>query len=219
MELISLPRLRVNQLQSVSERSLEICSSLTEMQPSTEKVKITLDEFVKGMLKEQASAKEKKELDLTRDRLVSGFLRHVQSEQLFPHNNEKLIAALQQLVMVVNKYGTKINRLSYEEESVAIDNMLADLDQIDLTPLQDTGIPRWLTPLEQSNNAFKSASGEYITDSVEASLTNSASTSAPALIDALEGMYSMLYAHIKINPSEALKKAYLEIQTYLASFK
>ena len=73
MQLINLPRLRLKELQTLSENTLLICQSIEEIRPGTMKIESALTAFKTGMLKEQASAATKLELDKTRDRLISGF--------------------------------------------------------------------------------------------------------------------------------------------------
>lgn len=218
MDLLNIPNIRVNQLQTLGESSLEICQNLPEIAPSAETVKQALDKYLAGMTREKASAAEKKKLDKIRDRLVSGFIRQVKAEQLFPHENEQAISTLQKLVLVVNKYGSEITRLTYDEESAAMDNLIAEIGELDLSPLNNSGIARWIEPIQASNDVFKSTSAQYISDSAATSQTESATNLAPALIEALEEMYNMLYAYIKVKPTDELIKAYTELEKLVNSF-
>ena len=218
MDLLNIPNIRVNQLQTLGESSLEICQNLSEIAPSIETVKQALDKYLEGMTRDKASAAEKKKLDQTRDRLVLGFIKQVRAEQMFPHEDEQVISALQKLVLVINKYGSKITRISYDEESAAMDNMIAEVMGLDLSPLSTSGIARWIEPMQTSNDIFKSSSTQYIADSAATEQTESATSLAPALIEALEEMYNMLYAYIKIKPTDELVKAYTELKKLVYSF-
>jgi len=218
MEIINLPRLRVNQLQTLCENSLQICEPLTEIAQAVNNVKTARDAFSAGMLKDHA-ASGKKELDTVRDTLVSGFIKAVRAEQLFPHSDETAKTALKAMVLAVNKYGKNISRLPYDEESAAIDNLVADVEATDLTPLDGTGLTRWIAPLKTANSQFKATVQEYVSDLAEVSQTEAAYTLAPALVDALEGMFTMLFAHIKINPTEQLTMAYAELEQLVNSYR
>ncbi|MBN2639002.1 MAG: hypothetical protein JXR65_07935 [Bacteroidales bacterium] len=218
MEIINLPRLRVNQLQTLCENSLKICEPIAEIVSATEKVKAARDAFAAGMLKSKASS-GKKELDLLRDALMSGFTKAIHAEQMFPHDDPAAVATIKSITLAVDKYGSKIKNLPYDEESAAIDNLLADIEAIDLQPLAGSGLSRWIEPLKTANNEFKTAVQEYVSDLAEVSQIEAATSLAPALIDALEGMYTLLYAHIKINPTEQLTIAYAELNKLIAGYR
>ncbi|MBN2639495.1 MAG: hypothetical protein JXR65_10480 [Bacteroidales bacterium] len=218
MEIINLPRLRVNQLQTLCENSLKICEPIVEIASATEKVKAASDAFATGMLKDKAFS-GKKELDLLRDELLSGLIKSVHAEQQFPHEDAAAKAVVNSLVQAVNKYGTKIKRLPFDEETAAIDNLLADLATIDFLPLNGSGLSRWIEPLKTANNEFKTAVQEYVSDLAEVSQTEAAYILAPALIDALEGMYTLLYANLKINPTDQLNTAYAELEQLVNSYR
>ncbi len=219
MELLSLPRLRNHQLQTVSENTIKICAELTQLKAPLETLTQKLDLFKGGMTKEQASAASKKELDNARDVLVSGFIKGVRIESAFPYTDTTSKEAINALLKVVNNYGTGIARLSYNEESAALDNLLADISKLDITPLADSGLARWIPLIEQANNNFKEAVSDYISESAKSSAVESATDVAPALLDALEALYAMIYAYLKIENSEELKEAYTQLQILLESYK
>lgn len=183
------------------------------------KVNASFEAFLKGMLKDRTSAEKKRKIDKTRDHQVSGFMKVVFEENHFPNKDAAVITSHTELLKVVNKYGLKIIRLSRIEETTAIDNMFADIDKIDITPLIPTGITRWIPVIEASNAAYKGAAYTYISDSTQVASTKSATDLAPALEHDLEELYAMLYATIKRTPSDVLKKAYAELETLIDSVK
>lgn len=119
----------------------------------------------------------------------------------------------------MKKYGVKIGRLPRDEETAAIDNLLADIAQMDVTPLLPTGIPRWIPAIKAANGEYKKAAKEYISDSTNAAATKAASILAPALEEALEDLYTMLFATIKRTPSDDLKKTYGDLETLVDSMR
>lgn len=219
MELLTLPKLRLNQLQTVSEYCLEICSESTQLEVAVGNVNAQLILFKAGMTKEKASAADKKELDYDRDNLTLNFIKAVKAESNFPYEDTTTIDTINQVLKVINSYGTKVTRLSYNEESAGIDNLVSDLNKIDLTPLADSGLARWIPIIDDANTAFKDAVKEYIGDSVQSNLIDAASTVAPSLIDALDALFSMIYAYLKIEYSEELETAYSKIQILLNSYR
>jgi hypothetical protein len=217
MKLITLPGLRLGQLQTVSESSLDICKGIPEIAPETGNVKRSLTAFKEGMLKDKASAEEKGKLDINRDLIVSGFMNVVLEEQKFPNKDVAIVATHAALLKIVKKYGFNIIRLRRAEETAAIDNLLADIAQMDITPLTPTGIPRWIPVIEAANEEYKLAAKEFISDTTDTGFTKSASSLAPALEEALEDLYTMLFVTIKRSPSDALKKAYGDLETLIDS--
>jgi len=217
MELINLPRLRNKELQSVAESTLLICATITEVQPALTKVDTQLEAFKQGMLKEQASAADKSELDKQRDRLLSGFMQNLKTERYFPHQDSDKVKALNSALPIAEKYGTQITRLPYNEETAAIDNLIAEWKQLN-TDLLDEGITRWIPLIETVNNNFKSASHSYISSQAQADSAHSASELAPALRTSLEGVYTLLFAHTKITASEPILKAYRELEQLIKGY-
>ena len=205
------------QLQTVGDSSVEICKPIPEVEPAVSLVETALADFKEGMLKDKASAAQKKVLDLIRDRLLSGFMYDVKAEQLFPYEDETEKEALTDLLHIVNKYGTGVGRLPLNEETAVIDNLLTDVEDLELTPLQPSGVLRWIPLLKDANSAFKAASQEYLTDSVRDMEEASASERAPVLVDALEALYAKLFAHIQLSPTESLTKAYAELEELVDS--
>ena len=219
MKLLTLPRLRLGQLQTVGETTLTISKNLAELAAARRDVQSALIPFKEGMVKDAASAEQKRELDLKRDHRVSGFFSAVLAERKFPNVDKAVLKSHADLLKIVNKYGKNIIRLSRDEETSAIDNLLADINQIDVAPLATTGITRWLPAIEAANKEYKVAAKTYISDSVEADAIKAASILAPALEDALEKLFTRLFATIMLSPTDALKKAYAELETLVESMR
>ncbi len=217
MELLTLPDLRLGQLQTVGESSIDICKDFTELAPELVKVNGSFDTFRQGMLRDKASAEKKRELDLSRDHKVSGFMNVTFEEKKFPNKDEAVLNTHKKLLKIINNYGRKITRLSRAEETAAIDNLLADIAMMDVTPLVPTGIPRWIPEIATANEEYKKAAKEYIDDSTDDDAIKSASSLAPALEDDLDDLYAMLYATIKRTPSKELKKAYAKLEKLIDS--
>lgn len=219
MELLTLPRLRNQQLQTVSEDSFKICNGLPQLEDPLAKLNQKLELFKVGMTKEKASASNKKELDNDRDNLTVNFIKAVFAESQFPYTDQLAVEALNQVVKVVKNYGFKITRLSFNEESAALDNLISDLKKIDFTPLAASGLSRWIPLIEEANKQFKDAVKEYIDSSANTTLVDSATAVAPSLMDALESLYTMLYAHLKLNATKELEMAYAQLQILLNSYR
>jgi hypothetical protein len=219
MDLIILPRLRLKELQSLGESSLEICMPITEVEPATQAVSIALAAFKQSMLKEEASAAVKKTIDKSRDRLNYGLMHHIKAEQYFPHTKVEVQETLIKLVAIAYKYGTKLSRLPFNEESAGIDNMITELNQLNPEALSEMGIARWIPLIGEANTAFKAAAHEYVANSVEADELDSATSLAPALINALEGLYTLLFAHVKITNSDTLVTAYNQLDELVSALK
>ena len=219
MKLIKTPRLRLAQLQTFTESIIEICIPIPSLAPTLSKITGILNAFKEGMVKGQASAEEKQILDYQRDKLNSGFLTAIDGESNFPHEDEAVKEALAALIETVDKYGFEINRLTNNEETAQIDNMLTDISEINLEPLTSTGILRWIPLIMDANENYKNASGDYNTDRAELASIDAASKLVPELRNSLNGLFSMLYASILLEPTDELNKAYTEIEALVKSSK
>ena len=215
MELLTLPRLRNKELQTVGENSVRICGEIVDVKPAIDKVTITLNTFKEGMQKELISAGTKKDLDYKRDNLVSGLITNIKAESLFPHP-ETIQETLLALLTITKKY-TGIGRLPYNEETAAIDNMMDELSKLDLEDPALAGITRWFQPISDSNNAFKAAGSEYIESTARLSETSPASAIAPELSEDLENLYTLMFAHAKIGANPAIVTAYKELEVLIKS--
>lgn len=219
MELIKVPRLRLTLLQTLAESTISICQKFPALNTVLQLAITVFETFKQAMVKEKASAKDKKRLDHERDEVLTGFVLNVKSELKFPHQDEIVKKALAELALVVRKYGMRIKRLPLDQETAALDNLLADIAEIDITPLDPTGLTRWIPELESANTRFKEAAQTFISDSVEDASTDAATKQAPELEDALEGLYAMMYAVLKTAPDAEMETAYQELEELVDSMK
>ena len=217
MKLIILPRLRLAQLQTITETTLSICKNLTQLASEILSVKNIFTPFKAGMLKDKVSAEEKGKLDQVRDQRVTGFFGAVYAEDKIGNDDPAILASYAELLKIADKYGPNIRRLPRDEETAAIDNLLAEINRIDISPLVPTGLPRWIPSLAAANNAYRIASAKFISDSTDADSTEAASIQAPELVVALEELYTNLFAVITLTPSDELKKAYAELENLVDS--
>ena len=210
--MLSVPRVRVAQLQSLAENVLTICSNHGQLKVATEKVRTRLDIFKSGMVRQPASAAEKAELDKVRDRLVSGLFLQIRAEEYFPHESPEDKAHLARLSVLTQKYNSTMNRLPLDEQTAAVDNLLSEFKTINIEPFANGRVQMWLPLIMDANNKFKSAAQGYVTDSAAATGKPAASTSAPQLIEALNALFMMVYAHVQVSGDEALRQSYNELQ-------
>ena len=89
MKMITLPRLRLAQLQSLTESLLGICNDIPALAKPVEEVSVLFPEFKEAMLKEQASATNKKTRDKSRDGFISGLMYGIESEMCYPHTSQE----------------------------------------------------------------------------------------------------------------------------------
>lgn len=216
IRMISIPRLRLAQLQTLTESSLRIATPITEVATQVADVQAAYDKFLEGIQKDQA-ASDKQTLDKTRDRLISGFMLDVRAEDNFPHDDAALLTTIKEVRRITDKYGLAINRLPYDEQSAQVDNLLGEIEKIDMTNLPK--ISRWAEPIRTANDAFKSASTDYIKEVVASSQMESASAVAPDLLTKLEGLFTLLFAHAQVTPSEELTQAYLELSASVDTYR
>lgn len=217
MKLLNVPRFRLAILQALCENTLIICKDIAEVTIEYGIVDVTLQDFKKGMTKDQASAEDKFRLDKNRDKFISGFMSGVNAEEKFPNEDAGILKALGALLKIIQKYDFKITRLSYYEETVAIDNMLTDIGKIDISPLDPIGIPRWIPVITQANKEFIDATTKFVSDSHEAATRKAASKLVPTLEDALEELYTQMFSVIRTSPTDQLRKAYGKLEFLIDS--
>jgi len=215
MQMIKVPKLRWAQLQSFTEGVLQTTKDLAEVSAQVAAVESHFEAFKDGMTRSAASS-NKPVLDRTRDVLNSGFFKGVESEQQFPHAGA-VQQLLDQVVKITSEYGFGLSKLSYDEQTAQTDNMLKELDALNLKSLP--ALSRWLVPIKAANDAFKSTSEAYIKDLTASGETVAATNAAPALVDAVNNLFTMLFAHVQISGSESLIKAYKELITLMEAYK
>lgn len=215
MKMITVPKLRIAQLQTFTEGVLNITNGLTEVATQVAAVQTQFDTFKSGMTREAASS-EKETLDRTRDSLNSGFFKQVEAEQLFAHESAAA-DLLSRVVRITSDYGFGLNRLSYDEQTAQTDNMLRELEALDLATLP--GVARWLAPLKTANDNFKAVSEAYFKELTTSSETTAATKAAVPLTDALNNLFTILFAHAQISGSAELTTAYKELITLVGTYK
>lgn len=102
MEIISIPQLRMGQLQQLAESSLEITKPIEALKPSWKVVSAAFEAFVTGMKKDSASS-DKKTLDKTRDLLLSGFFFAVKAEEYHPYTVAAVMEKIDKLREIKRK--------------------------------------------------------------------------------------------------------------------
>lgn len=219
MEIIKLPRLRLAQLQTVTVMTIKLCKSLVAFASSVLAVENAFEPFKEGMKKHQTSAEKKSELDVIRDTRLSGLFAAVFTENKFPNEDEAVKTSHAELLKIMDKYGTQIRKIPRDEETAEIDNLLEEIGQIDITPLESAGIPRWIPVIAAANDAYKQATDEYLSDSVQADATDPAGEHAPALEKALEKLYLEMFATIVLSPNDELINIYSKIEALVDSMR
>jgi DNA repair exonuclease SbcCD ATPase subunit len=218
MEIITLPRLKIAELQSLTASTLKICEPLTEVDEQIQKVETEFTSFKEGMLKNIATANGKKTIDKERDRYNSGFFFDIRSQMYYPYEDPAAQSAVDKLKELSKKYGSKINKLPFNEETAAIDNCMAEAEAIDLTPLSNTSIARWIPIIKDANQRFKDVANEFVEKSAAAASLESASAAAPELVHAIEQLYLQIFALLRVNPNHNLIKAYSELGELVDSY-
>ena len=216
MEMIHLPQLRLAQLQSLTESVFTICDPIEVLASEKTKLQVAFDDFKAGMVKDKASS-DKSTLDKTRDNRVSGFMYGVKSEKFFPQPSKEAQEALQKVAAITESYGFKINKLPYDEESAEVDNMLAELSGVDLSLLP--GLSRWPALIKEANDNFKQIAKDFLEETVKAASVSSASQAMPALESALNDLFTMFFAHMKISKTEAMEQAYKELTVLINTYR
>lgn len=219
LELITVPRMRVAQLQSLSEKTLTIGARHGQLQAAVERVQIDLEGFKAGMLRHTASAAEKAELDKIRDRYVSGLFHLIRSEENFPYETTEDKAVLAHLAALHKKYSPSFSRLPLEEKTASIDNLLSEMQIMDLSRFANGRLKSWMVLIQNANFKYITAAQGYLSESAETSGIPSATAKAPQLTAALNALYSMMYAHIQISGDAALQKSYIELQMLINAVK
>ncbi len=214
MTLIAVPRLRMQELQSLAEQTITICSPIEEIQTGVDKVVNSYQTFKQGMLNDKSTGISRKSLDQNRDYPLSAFFQTVKYERFYPYEDDKAKIALQQLVLITKKYGPTLVKMGFNEESIAIDKLLKEVNQIENLSLLHSGVTRWITVIDEANAAFKSGAR----DSGKMSDSDSATRLAPYLVEALNGLYTLLFAHVQISGEQRLKNVYAELHALVDSF-
>ncbi len=94
------------------------------------------------------------EMDRLRDTIFTGFKTVVKGMTYFP---EKTISdAANNIKLVVEKYGKKVQKLPQREETAVLTNLIEDLTTDEYKKdVQTAGLTTWVEKLEQANNQFE----------------------------------------------------------------
>jgi hypothetical protein len=219
MDILTFPRLKISELQTLTESTLKITESLTEVEEQRQQVETEFTSFKESVLKNQARAGEKRTIDKERDRYNSGFFSDIKAEFYYPYTENTAIETVKALKELNKKYGTKVNRLPLNEETAAIDNCVKEAEAIDLTSLANSAVSRWIPLLKDANTRFKGIASEFVEESAAVSSLESASAAAPELVTAIERLVVQMFSAIHVAPSEALNKAYSELEVLFDSYR
>ncbi len=214
--MISIPRLRMAQLQTLTESAIALVTPIAIVSDQVAVVQAEFDKFKESLQKDQA-ASDKKTMDQARDRLISGFMFDVKAEDNYPHDDTTVLTAVQDVRRIADRYSMGVNRLPYNEQSAQVDNMLGELAKVDATSIPT--ISRWLDPIRTANEDFKNASTEYVKDVAATAQLPSASAVAPDLLNALEGLFTLVVAHAQVSPTDELQEAYLQLTTLVDTYR
>lgn len=219
MELLSLPRLRTGELQALAENAVEICKPLAELKPDVADVELKLKSFAESMRRRKASASEKAGLDKTRDMLLSGLFHCIKSDSFFPYADDAQKELSGKLMELNKKYGFGIKHLPMNEETAAVDNLLAEIKSLNPQALEQSGAARWLKLLKQANEHFKQSELSYISDKAIVSATETATDSAPELSKAVEKLFLKTFSFAQISDKKAFSAAYAQFSQLIGLYR
>jgi len=219
MELLSLPRLRMGELQSLAENAVKICKPLAELKTDIANVELKLASFAESMRRAPASASEKAELDKTRDLLLSGLFHSIKADSYYPYPNDTQKELSAKLKDIEKKYGFKTKHLPIKEETAAIDNLLADIKSLNPKALEQSNADRWVNLLKEANENYKQSELGYISEQASASDINTATDSAPELAEAIEKLCLKVFSFAQISDKKAFGAAYSQLSQLVASYR
>lgn len=219
MDIITFPRLKISELQTLTESTLTICEPLAEVAEQRQAVETEFTNFKESVLKKYASADDKQTIDKERDRYNSGFFFAIRAEKFYPYEDESAKETVDKLLNLSSKYGAKINRLPLNEETAALDNCMQETEAIDLTPLSSPAVAQWIPLIKDANQRFKNVANEYVEKNAAISNLESASVVAPGLMHALELLAIQIFSVVNVSPTDALTKAYSEIETLADTYR
>ena len=219
MKHIVVPRLRLNQLQSLCETTLRVCANQPSLEVPYQQLQQRYENFKASSEKSLVSSARDAH-DTSRDRAITGFELHIKALRYFPQYSGPIDTALAALEDLVSQHDPDMRNLPFDEETAAIDNYVADLKKFDFSPLASTQLEQWVSAIEEENAAFKQASQDWAAHKVEREKMEAPSIIAIDLRKRLNQLFAVLIAFRLINPSdENLENAHIEITKQLASFK
>lgn len=217
LEPMKTPYMRVNQFQTFTEQVLIICNPLTIVAAAVANVDSAY-QLLKTALQKDVSAGDRKSADIYRDKPYRAFLSVIRSEHQYPGTTEEK-SCLTMLDQCVQKYGAAVADLTYDEESAKIDNMIEEIEAMDLTPLQNTGILRWIPVIKDANDAFKALTTAKIEKNADMNEKGAASKICKELTTELDTLFALIFSHQNINPTDELLNAIDKIEVLIESYR
>lgn len=219
MELVATPPMRIGQIQLYTEGVLQKCEPFGELDEKIAPVQGTFQEFLEAMLKVKEADTKKRILDRASDSLIRPFYHQVLGEIGFPHTSPSAQKAQEALLELYEKYGPKISAYSYTDQPAAVDNMLKDLAKIDLNALGDSGLGRWLQPIQEANDNFKRGSVDFADEQQEMQEQDAASAIAPLLTSQINELIRLFFSNAVIGKNKKLTKAYEQLVIFIKTFR
>lgn len=219
MELITVPRLRIGELQALTENALKICKPLAELKEEATIVEANLKQLTASIMKEKASSADRQELDRTRDKLITGLFLCLQSDSCYPYADDQKAELAEKLLELDKKYGLKIKRIPMGEETATIDNLLSELNTIGAKALEQSGANRWINLLKKANEEFKTSDLSYIASKASSATIEAPTIVAPVLSDSIERLCLKVFSYAQVSKNEAYTKAYAELTQLVESYR
>jgi hypothetical protein len=122
---------------------------------------IEKEELCFKVIRKSSLSALKKKLDKLRDSLVIGMKGALNAA--LRHIDENIRAAAERLIIVFNTYNRPkaIQSLSYDEETVIINNMLDEMETNYASDIEITGLKEWVKGLRVQNDAFEQLTVDY----------------------------------------------------------
>lgn len=218
MEIPTLPRVKIGELQTIMEGAIRICSEFEPLKPAMDTLLAISPEFNNAIIKEQASAEVKNVADEERDNRYSGLYYCSKSLIYYPFSSAEVQETAKQAWDILQDGGKGIIRLPFNEETAAIDSRIAKLRQLNLNVLQGTMFVEMLDLTDKANEKFKSMTLNYIEDKASTASAEAATHLIPQVREALEGLFMMLTTFSRFGNDEKMTIAYNEIVALLKTY-
>lgn len=156
------------------------------------------------------------ELDERRDNALTGMLRVVSGFQL--HFEPAKRNAARRIALVVDKYGSGVARLRYQQETGEIRSLVADLreDAAASAAMIALGVTDWLGEMDSANLAFDAA---YVQRSQEMAGEPSQLLALRATaLEKWQALAAHLTAHATLEPDPALAQTIAELNRLIQDY-
>jgi hypothetical protein len=142
------------------EKFVQNLSKITA-QSEVFRASVNKEELAYKVIRKSDLSAVKEESDQARDTIFIGIKDAVKS--LLRHFDANVRAAAQRIKIVIDTYDNPkpLIELSYDAETVAINNLLQELDGKYAADVQLTGLATWVEELRNRNNAFEKLTREY----------------------------------------------------------